>query len=284
MANNIILNRLFTIAAFQELIEETNSRIYSDIINRYVNTTDIPTNAEAITEIYSFMRKKYRNQYYYKNTILNKLLLGVHSINTTTALTEIPISTSKADFLLINGKAVVYEIKTELDNLDRLESQIQNYYKAFDHVCVLTCDEYARTLLERFKNTSVGIYVLTKRETISRLKEPETYSDLLDLNVMFKVLNKPEFEKIIFQYYKELPKISQVKYYSKCQECFCNIPLKDAYLSFLKVLKTRNKVSDVNLFNMVPYELKSLVYFSQYRNSDYLNLENFLVSKIGGNL
>ena len=41
----------------------------------------------------------------------------------------------------LNGKAVVYEIKTELDNLERLESQISDYYKAFDHVAVVTCIE-----------------------------------------------------------------------------------------------------------------------------------------------
>ena len=281
MANNLILNRLFTLAAFQKLIEDMNSTVYSAIIDKYIDTSIVQTNREAITEIYNFMRKQYRNQYYYKNTILNKLLLGVHSINTTTALTEIPISTSKADFVLINGKAVVYEIKTELDNLERLEGQINNYYKAFDHVCVLTCDEYASILLERFADTKVGIYVLTKKETIKRLKEPEKFDELLDLDVIFKVLNKPEFEEILTCHYNKLPLTTQVKYYSKCRELFLNIPLQEAYQLFLKQLKKRNAVVNKNSFEHVPYELKSLVYFSQYSDYDYTNLENFLTTKIG---
>ena len=103
MANNLIINRLFTLAAFQKLIDGTDSRVYSEIVNSYVDKSAVHTNGEAIAEIYKFMKKEYRNQYYYKNTILNRLLLGVHSINTTTALTEIPISTSKADFVLINA-------------------------------------------------------------------------------------------------------------------------------------------------------------------------------------
>jgi len=150
MSNNLILNRLFTIAAFRNLIEYSDSSLYSSIINKYINQSIIETNQDAITQIYNYLRHQYRNQYFYKNTILNKLLLGVHSINTSTALTEIPIAKSKADFVLINGKAVVYEIKTELDNLERLESQISNYYKAFNHVCVLTCDSYASTLTHHF--------------------------------------------------------------------------------------------------------------------------------------
>ncbi len=282
MANNLILNRLFTLAAFQKLIKEMNSTVYSAIIDKYIDTSIVHTNGEAIAEVYNFMRKEYRNQYYYKNTIINKLLLGVHSINTTTALTEIPISTSKADFVLINGKAVVYEIKTALDNLERLESQINNYYKAFDHVCVLTCDEYAPLLLERFADTKVGVYVLTKNDTIKRLKEPDRFDELLNLDVVFKVLNKPEFERILIRYYNELPKASQVKYYSKCRELFLNMPLQEAYQLFLQQLKRRNAVVNKSSFENVPYELKSLAYFSQYGDSEYTNLENFLSTEIGG--
>ena len=302
MANNLIINRLFTLAAFQKLIDGTDSRVYSEIVNSYVDKSAVHTNGEAIAVIpphhslifsdkglqslinliYKFMKKEYRNQYYYKNTILNRLLLGVHSINTTTALTEIPISTSKADFVLINGKAVVYEIKTELDNLERLESQINNYYKAFNHVCVLTCDEYASILLEKLANTKVGIYVLTERDYIRRLKEPEKFDDLLNQEEIFRVLNKPEFEEIIKQYYGKLPTATQVKYYSKCKELFSEIPLQKAYSLFLKQLKSRNTVTDKNSFKKVPYEIKSLAYFSQYKDIDYSNLEHFLSSNIGG--
>lgn len=220
MANNLILNRLFTLATFQKLIEGYDSSLYSAIINKYIDKSEIDTNKDIITQIYNYLRRQYRNQYFYKNTILNKLLLGVHSINTTTALTEIPISTSKADFVLINGKAVVYEIKTELDNLERLESQINNYYKAFDHVCVLTCDDYAHILLNRFCNTPIGIYILSKNETIKRIKEPIAYNKMLDMSEMFKILNKPEYEALLKEYYGKLPISSQVKYYSKCKELF----------------------------------------------------------------
>ena len=283
MANNLILNRLFTIAALQKLVDNLDTNVYSAIKKQYIDISISYTNAEAISEIYDFMRKQYRNQYYYKNTILNKLLLGVHSINTTAALTEVPISTSKVDFVLINGKAVAYEIKTELDNLDRLDGQIQNYYKAFDHVCVLTCEDYAEILLDKFKHTNVGVYVLSKKETIKRLKEPAKYSDSLNSNDIFKILNKPEYENIINLYYGELPSVSQVKFYSKCNELFNEIPFSTAYELFLKTLKKRNAVSNQYMFSEVPYELKALIYFSQYRESDYAKLKKFLSLRIGGN-
>lgn len=281
MANNLILNRLFTQAALQQLIHNYDDHIYYTIIKRY--NIKAENNSEAIKKIYSYLRTNYRNEYYYKNTILNKLLLGVHSINTTTALTEIPIASSKADFVLINGKAVVYEIKTELDNLDRLNGQISNYYKAFNHVCILTCEEYSDTILDKYKDTNVGVYVLSKKETIKRLKEPTCYNLDLDTSNMFKILNKPEYERIILSYYKELPNVSQVKFYSKCKELFLNIPIEIAYKLFLEQLKIRNSISNKKAFEESPYELKSLVYFSQFKISDYDDLYTFLNSKIGGN-
>ena len=128
--NNTILNRFFTQNTFSDLIHFKDTSIYDAVIKRYINDPEDKSNEMLISEIYSYMSDEYRNEYFYQNTLLNKLLLGKHSVNTTTALTQIPISKSKADFILINGKAVVYEIKTALDTFERLNTQVRDYYKA----------------------------------------------------------------------------------------------------------------------------------------------------------
>ena len=135
--NSILINRFFTRNTLKELINEGESATYSAAIRRYVADSSNLSNLECISEIYFFLKSQYQNEYYYKNTLLNKLLLGIHNPHTTTALTEVPIGNSKADFILINGKAVVYEIKTELDNFERLDGQIADYYKAFSRVAVV---------------------------------------------------------------------------------------------------------------------------------------------------
>lgn len=131
--NNLILNRLFTQNVFLGMIQSSasNNTTYGAVIKRFIDEPEDKNNGALISEIYRFMSKSYRNEYFYQNTLLNKLLLGRHSVNTTTALTQIPISKSKADFILINGRAVVYEIKTELDTFDRLETQIGEIIKDY---------------------------------------------------------------------------------------------------------------------------------------------------------
>lgn len=139
--NSLLLNRFFTRNTFKQIIEYGESTTYKATVARYINQIDNKSNQECISEIYNHLKKEYQNEYYYKNTLLNKLLLGVHSPKTTTALTEVPVGNSKADFILINGKAVVYEIKTALDNFERLDGQIQDYFKAFSRVVVVTSEE-----------------------------------------------------------------------------------------------------------------------------------------------
>lgn len=276
-SNNLVLNRLFTQRVFQTLIDLNENTIYETIVQRFIEETEAKNNGELISEIYKYISKSYRNEYFYLNTLLNKLLLVKHSIHTTTALTQIPIGKSKADFIMINGKATVYEIKSELDNFERLETQLKDYFKAFNFVCVVTSEENYFKLYNLLYDTPVGICILTKHDTISRnlVKEPIENNSCLDHRTIFKVLHKGEYESIIKNYFGVLPSVSQVFYYDECLTWFKEIPIMEAYSMGLKELKKRNRIVD-SLFQDIPYELKSLVYFSSLSPKDYDDLNRFL--------
>lgn len=283
--SNLILSRFFTQNLFFD-VTHSNSEFgqskYQTIVEHFIENPTNQSNQALISEVYRFMAKSYRNEYFYQNTLLNKLLLGRHSLNTTTALTQIPVGKSKADFVLINGKAVVYEIKTELDTFDRLETQLKDYYKGFNNVCVVTSErqyERAKILL---KNTPVGIYVLTSHNTISSKLRKEPIEDNSQLNhtTIFKLLNKPEYEQVLLEYYGTLPVTSQVFYYGKCFDLFSDIPISKAYQLALKQLKKRNKICRDEL-HQIPYELKSLFYFSKSTKLQFQKLLDFLHQKYG---
>lgn len=278
-----VLNRVFTRNTFRHIIEEGNDIAYASAIKRYIDMPDERMNVELVSEIYNVLRKDYRNEYFYKNTLLNKLLLGVHSVNTTTALTEIPIEHSKADFVLINGKAVVYEIKTELDNLERLESQINDYYKAFDHVAVVTYKDNLPELEMKIAmmGKPIGIYVLKKQGSLSQISVPDKFSNLLDKETLFKILRKAEYEDIILSRYGSLPEVTQFKYYRECKKLFLKIPIDEVYELFLKQLKKRSHIIKENLED-IPYEIKFLAYFMELKDFEYKKLNVFLNSAYGG--
>lgn len=266
----------------RHFIEGKVDNAYSSVVRRYISNADQKNNRELISEIYCELQNNYRNEYFYKNTLLNKLLLGVHSVNTTTALTEIAIAKSKADFILINGKAVVYEIKTELDNLERLESQIDDYYKAFEHVAVVTYEKNLKQLKKVLDNIDrpVGIYVLRKNGKLGTVRKPQKYTGDLDKEIIFKLLRKSEYEYIIAQQYGYLPEVTQFQYYSTCKKMFLQIPIEESYLQVLRILKKRMQLEKEE-FVKIPYELKFLVYFMEFTYDDYQKLEIFLERQYG---
>lgn len=281
-SSNLILNRVFSKNTLRALLDDDKkaSSVYYAVIKRYITEYKNKKNKELISEIYKTLKHSYRNEYYYKNTLLNNLLFRFHSPLKTTALTEIPVSKSIADFILLNGKATVYEIKTELDTFERLDSQLTNYYKAFDNVCVVVPEAKLDNIENKLENNNIGIYYISKRGALKVYRDPVSYISELDYEIIFKILRKYEYENIISKYFK-LPDVSQFKYYRACKDLFYQIPLDRVYSDFKEQLKQRTRIN-IELIESVPKEIKSVVYFSTLKDYEYEVLESFLERKYGG--
>lgn len=268
---NTSISRVFTKKVINQLVNSGRSDTFDYVVKRYIDDPENKTNGQIISEIYHKLGQSYRNEYYYTNTLLNKLLVGIHNVNTTTALSQVRIAKHIADFVMINGEGCVYEIKSDLDNFDRLSDQIYDYFKAFSKVSVLASQherDKVEILLDRMGDmgSAVGIYVLSDRDTIfSRVsgREPKQYDDNLDLKCLFNLLRKKEYEHIIYTYFGELPQVAPVFYYKSCYELFSTIPVLEAQRLVFLELKKRNKISKID-FDDIPFELKSVIYFSGY--------------------
>ena len=273
-----LYNKLFTQKVFEALMSKKGHAVYQALAEAEFPQPHLLSNGEIIHKLYSQMSKCYRNEYFYQNTLLNTLLLGKHSVRTTTALSQVTVGKAVADFILINGKAVVYEIKSDLDSFDRLESQIEAYYHAFDHVCVVAPESSFSKLNTMFSNSPVGIYVLTKRNTMSAKfrKEPVADASKLSHRSLFKLLRKREYEHIVHSYYGFLPEATPVFWYEACEVLFSKIPMNQAYAMVLKTLKQRVSIQQEQI-QEVPYPLRSLAYFSRVSHMNLDSLHFFIV-------
>lgn len=270
MANNSrAINRVFTKGVLTQLLQTGQNDVFDYVVRRYINDPDSKTHGELFSEIYSYLDKAKRNEYYYMNTLLNRLLIGYHSVNTTTAISQVRIGHHIADFVMINGEGRVYEIKSSLDNFDRLNDQLSDYFKAFSKVSVLsTLHEYERVsfLLEKLGDMgeSVGIYLMNENDAYfskySR-REPRQFDDYLEHSCIFKLLRKREYESVIANYFGELPKVVPVRHFRECLDWFSQIPIIEAQKLALDELKKRNIISKTD-FERIQAELKSVVYFA----------------------
>lgn len=271
-----VLNNVFSHQLLRSFIEGSEYPAYRYAVKTFIPHSCEKDNLGAICDLYSFLFKHHRNEYLYKNILLNKLLLGRHSLNTSTAFTEMPVSKSIADFVIINGKAVVYEIKTDLDNFSRLDSQINDYYSAFENVCVVCSEKNVDKLKRRYANTPIGIAVLTDRRQLSVRKECENYLDDLSHDVLFRVLRKNEYERVLTACGYALPDVPSVFYFRHCLELFRTIPKKEMYNTSLAILKERGQAVDPTPLAATPQELKLLGYDAKITSSQSKQLLHFL--------
>ena len=216
------------------------------------------------------------------------MLVGIHSVNTTTALSQIRIGKHVADLITINHDARVYEIKSDLDNFKRLYGQLSDFYRVFSKVSILLDvneSDNVRRLLADFANMgdAIGIYCLSERDTIfgqAIISEPKPFDDFLDHTYIFKLLRKYEYQNIIVQAFGQLPQMTPVFNFSACLDLFKKLPLNKAQEMFFMELKKRNKISKI-VFDRIQPELKSTVYFA-HLSKKLPQLENFLKSYYNG--
>ena len=267
--NSRAINRVFTRGVLGDLLQNGSNAVFDYVVSHYINDPDNKTHGELFREIYAHLGKEQRNEYYYMNTLLNKLLMGIHSVNTTTALSQVQIGNHIADFVMINGEGRVYEIKSDLDNFDRLYSQLSDYFKAFSKVSVLsTLHEFEKVshLLEGLGDMgeAVGIYLMNDHDNYfnrSNRREPKEFNNNLDHSCVFKLLRKREYENVLMTYYHEIPRVAPVFHFRACLEQFQQIPILQAQDLAFQELRKRNRITKTAFKNIQP-ELKSMIYFS----------------------
>ncbi len=270
---------MFSTTKFDKLVENGDISYINSKVSKYGidSSKPVKTIGDYIEYAYNSLLKNYRNEYVYKNLIINKILLGRHSLNTTTILNEFKIGKSIADLVLLNGTSKVFEIKTELDSLYRCHSQISDYKKAFENIYLVT----HITLVEKYINeleSSIGIIALTENNTLRTIRESTQYTDELDSETMIKCLRKGEYTNIIKNYFGELPQTTAVKYFSACKERFAQIPVKILHDMMLVELKKRT-IREKEKFksdDIVPPELKLLLWNLDYDSNTYEKLTDRL--------
>lgn len=274
-----LINKIFTIPYLDKVITDQDRKYLNQYIERYILKKKI-TYGKAIDEIYMQMDKEYRNEYFFKNTILNKLLIEKQSEHVA-AFSELSIAKSKADMVMIDDRGIVYEIKTDLDDFDRLQNQIKDYYKAFSYVNVVVSYKQYYKVKEILKDTKVGIYVLYSSGNLIPRKRAMCNRDALSYDSLFKILRKNEYESILSKYKISLPETNDFLYYKECRKKIEKIGITTLQKEMQECLKKRNFTVEKELLKKeIPYSLQFYTYFSMKNMREYNRLKAFVNEKV----
>lgn len=273
---------IFSSRSFSDLLKYNDYSFLNIIAKRYdkskiekLNLTYI----EYIKYIYKSIAKDYRCEYVYKNTILNKLLIGEYGTINTIAINEFRVGNSIADLALFNGVSKVFEIKTEYDSKKRLPTQLSDYTKLFQE-CYLVVSEDMVSKYISIVDESIGIISIhgnNSKLSIEKIREAK-HNDYIDVDVLMQCLRTQEYKNIVIQKYGELPTNSCFEMYEKCANKLKEFPSEELQRLFIQEIKKRK--NNTNHLKNYPEEIRQLYLSMNIKQSSYKELSKKLNQQI----
>jgi hypothetical protein len=231
------------------------------------------TIAEFLDDAFRLLKQRqHRHEYIYKAAITKKILLGTHSLQTASMITEFRVGECKADVVILNGTAAVYEIKSERDSLSRLEKQIDCYMKVFATTNVIVGENHLDDVLAMVPN-EVGVLKLSGKYHISSIREARDDAARTCSRSIFDAMTLNEAAAILADNDIEVPLVPNTQRHKVLREAFIVLPPEVAHRGMVKALKhSRNLLSLQSLLDELPESLHSASISTRLRKSDHERL------------
>lgn len=267
-----------------------NSKVLNDLANgdlSYIEKIarehfqyDSPVSLNSFFDhVFDFLGSEYPNEYFYKNLIAQKILLGRHSLNTATMLSEFRVGANKADCVILNGKSTCYEIKTDYDSLARLDDQLSSYLQLFDEVYVVCSGRYEQAILD-IAPLAVGVMTLTEKNTFRVLRKAQTRQANLNRKLVMQALRQPEYRELAESLCRIKIDVPNTMIYD---ECFSVIQKYgndyDLNKKFIEILKKTRKNND-RLINNLPESLANAAISYRFSKKEMDRLINYFQDEV----
>lgn len=274
-----LLARCLTGPVLRHLHERGHSEFLAEVFRRARVEEHLGSRTSllaAIQAIFDLVRVRYRSDYVYRTAIANKIFLGRHSPATTTLLSELRVWRSRADLVMLNGTSTVYEIKTELDNFDRLAPQIEAYAKMFDQIYVVSNASQLPTLCNVLP-AFVGVLSLSDSFTLQVVREGASNAANIDVRTVLDALRRSEVVDLTRRICGHVPQVSGVQLIGECTRLLLaqNSPCR-VHDEMVGVLKKRRAFTRED-FHHVPRELVPAYMDSGVRAREWPRVTDFLI-------
>lgn len=215
----------------------------------------------VLAAAYDLLSASYRSEYFYKNLIASKVVIGKHRAANVVMLSEFRLGKSIADCVFINGSGMVYEVKTEFDSPDKLERQLANYYRAFPLVNVVAHENTSERYLRVLNSSPAGLLVVGPRSRLSTARVAVHSAEGFDIPTMFNALRQAEVERVLTDTFGKLPAVpSGLRYAERLSLAMTMSP--DTFQSEMQAaLKRRLLRADRDLvINPITEPLRALLF------------------------
>lgn len=213
----------------------------------------------VLNDFYHLLAKHRRCEYVYKNKIINELFFANHSLATAYAASEFRCGKSRADVAIFNGTSSVYEIKTDLDSLEKLPSQIADYRKVFDQITIVGATRFSSRLRKSLP-ADIGLIVVNEHMELRTIRKPVSNAARVVPAAIFDCLRRAEYLNILRQEQGvELSSCPNSEIYKKALARFRSFDSLEAHYLFVETLRNRRHASKLGqLLRSVPKSLRQV--------------------------
>jgi hypothetical protein len=199
------------------------------------------TVARMYGRIYDEMLRSYRVEYVYKNEIIRRLFEEQHDPDVAAVVLEQQVAgrSTRLDLLVVNDTTTAYEVKTEHDSLVRLERQIGEALRVFDHVVIACADDYVADV-RRLVDSRVGIVRLGRDGTLRAVRKSRPNARLVEPAAVFAVLRQREAIAAVEDRFGPVPALLPGERYAWCLDRFSRFAPRDAHAILLTALRQRH--------------------------------------------
>ncbi|MFM0619424.1 sce7726 family protein [Paraburkholderia nemoris] len=272
----VALSRLFSSSVFREMAKKGRSPLFTRLFAQ-TGLSDRREGEETVGAAFEaafavLRRSGLRNEYVYRSALTQNVLLGRHSLQTASMLTEFRAGSCKADVAILNGTSTVYEIKSERDSLARLANQIANYRKVFAKIYVIAGEAHVQEVIDSTPS-DVGVMSLVRWDRICTVREAADRSDSVCPVTIFESLRSAEARAILRELEVSVPDVPNTMLHGVMRECFARLDPAEVHRRMVKTLKrTRNLAPLAGLVDRLPASLQPAALSVQLRHSDHERL------------
>lgn len=282
------LTRLFSAAVFRELAKKGRSGLFrrlvdqTDLVRLCGTDASVGDTFDSAFEILKVAGQ--RDEYIYRAAISHKILMGTHSLRTASMLNEFRAGSCKADLVILNGTATVYEIKSERDSLARLANQLENYKRVFAKVNVIASEGHVEGVQATVPD-DVGVMCLSKRYQIQTVREAIDRPERICPVTVFESLRAVEASAILKALGIAVPQVPNTQRHAALRELFAGLDPTAVHFEMVRTLKcTRDLAPLGDLIDRLPDSLQAAALSIPVRRADHGRLVEAVATPLGAAL
>jgi len=272
----VAMSRLFSSTVIREMARRGRSPLFA----RLARETALVDWVSARSPVHRFFDKAFsllkqegvRDEYIYKAVLMHRILLGKYSLRSACMLNEFRVGECKADIVILNGTATVYEVKSERDSLQRLQRQLAAYLTVFAQVYVIAAEDHILGV-ESLVPEDVGILRLSPSNRILTVREAIDRPERTSSAAIFESLRTQEARQLLISHGITVPDVPNTALRATLKNLFVKLDPNKAHQGMVKVLKeTRNLVSLSALVTQLPKSLQAAALSVPLRKADHARL------------